>query len=47
MTLRVGKVRLTPLTSVGEKTVALYAIQVEPGTSSGYTTAADGVEIIF
>lgn len=43
----VGKVRLTPLTEVGERTVALYAVQVEPGSSYGYTTAADGVQVIY
>lgn len=43
----VGKVRLTPLTAVGEKTVALYGVVLAPGSSYGYTTAADGVQIIF
>ncbi|MCM1006946.1 MAG: hypothetical protein NC485_03285 [Ruminococcus flavefaciens] len=43
----VGKVRLTPLTAVGEKTVALYGVVLEAGSSYGYTTAADGVQVIF
>lgn len=38
---------MSPLTSIGEKTVTLLAIELDVGSSSGYTTAADGVQIVY
>lgn len=39
----VGTVYLTPYTAVGERDVTLHGAFVQPGTSYGYTSAADGL----